>query len=86
MNGEKGIAGHPLFKEGDRVKFRFGSEVFVGSVAIVDAWGTFFQDEEPSYDILVPSFRGSDKPVLWKHCAESNIINQERNKRNERNE
>lgn len=39
------------YKKGDIVLFRYGQKIKNGTIVIVDAQGTFFQQEEPSYDI-----------------------------------
>ena len=61
----------PFYKKGDFVIFDFsnGAETtrLAGTIKIVDAEGTFDQDEEPSYDI-------SCNGVLYKHVRESSIV------------
>ena len=44
-------------------------EELEGIIQVVDAWGTFEQNEEPSYDILCEK-----KNCLYKHVLESEII------------
>lgn len=73
------MLGHPKYKKGDIVRFNTMSyddahhEIephpvkSIGEIYIVDAYGTFEQDDEVSYDILIPGV------VLVKHCAESTI-------------
>ena len=41
------------YKKGDIVLFRYGQKTKSGTIVIVDAHGTFCQQEEPSYDIEV---------------------------------
>ena len=59
---DKGIIGNPKFKINDTVGFyikpyKKDYEIFcIGKIEIVDAYGTFEQNEEPSYDILVEDF------------------------------
>lgn len=48
-----------------------------GEVYIVDAYGTFEQNEEPSYDIMVEDWRGTGEPMLVKHIRESGLIEYE---------
>lgn len=74
----KGVVGSPQYKKGDKVVFGFewrdGSEQeMTGAVYIVDAYGTFEQNEEPSYDIMVEDFRDSGEPCLVKHIRESSV-------------
>lgn len=69
------------YKVGDKVRFShptmvsWGGEVIReegvmdGTVEIVDAYGTFEQHEEPSYDIY-----NKENNVLFKHCRESTIV------------
>lgn len=56
----------PTYKEGDVVKFKCDDKEITGKVYIVDAYGTFEQHEEPSYDVLC-----EEKNVLYKHIRES---------------
>lgn len=72
----KPILGKPIFKEEDRVKFlcRLDKDPveLVGTVYIVDAWGTFEQREEPSYDVMVDDIGGGTS-CLFKHIEESSL-------------
>ena len=70
----KGVAGKPRFARDDKVVFTMGEEEIEGIVAIVDAWGTFEQNEEPSYDIFVERYRDTGEPCLLKHIGEQYII------------
>ena len=47
------VIGYPKFKKGDMVKFNWKDGKKVGKVCIVDVYGTFGQDKEASYDIMV---------------------------------
>lgn len=60
------IIGRPRYNYKDTVQFSCGDEQYTGTICVVDAWGTFEQNEEPSYDILV-----SD--CIYKHIRESQI-------------
>lgn len=60
------MIGKPLFRLNDLVEFIFGEKNLVGTIAVVDAYGTFFQSEEPSYDIFV-----QEENMLYKHVQES---------------
>lgn len=68
---KRGQLGKPFYKKGDFVIFDFTNGVetvrLSGTIRIVDAEGTFEQNEEPSYDI-------SCNGVLYKHVRESSII------------
>ena len=70
----KGVAGKPRFARDDKVVFTMGEEEIERIVAIVDAWGTFEQNEEPSYDIFVERYRDTGEPCLLKHIGEQYII------------
>ena len=84
IKGEKGILGKPKYKYGDTVcfetKFPGSEEVFLlkGTVDIVDAYGTFGQKEEPSYDVRAP-FPNEEgvlvegRSALYKHIRESRL-------------
>jgi len=61
------MIGKPKYKENDVVSFKIGNEVETGYVYIVDAYGTFEQNEEPSYDIMVEE---GAMPGLYKHIRE----------------
>ena len=65
---KKGTLGKPKFKRGDIVEFEARGEIKRGRVYIVDAFGTFEQMEEPSYDIMV-----EEENCLYKHFPESNV-------------
>ena len=73
----KGIIGKPVFKRDDVVGFYikpYGEDKKIfckGKVVIVDKYGTFEQNKEPSYDIMVENFNNSGEPCLVKHIVES---------------
>jgi hypothetical protein len=60
------MIGKPKFKLGDWVAFNLQGETIEGEIWVVDAYGTFFQTKEPSYDIFSPK-----KNMLYKHIEES---------------
>lgn len=60
------MIGKPKYRRGDSVCFEARGEMKTGTVHIVDAYGTFEQAEEPSYDIMV-----EEENCLYKHCRES---------------
>lgn len=61
------------YKKGDIVLFRYGQKIKNGTIVIVDAQGTFFQQEEPSYDIEVTNDL-LDQNGLYKHVDQHIII------------
>ena len=62
------MIGKPKFKLGNLVKFEWRGETIEGEIFVVDAYGTFFQTKEPSYDIYSPK-----KNMLYKHMEESRV-------------
>lgn len=71
-----------LYKVGDVVHFKYGpiydmngnvissaKEVRTGVIEIVDAHGTFEQNEEPSYDIFI-----KEDNTLYKHIRQSLVV------------
>lgn len=81
------MLGHPNYNYDDIVSFKlsvpvgqnekeasYEERIFTGSVEIIDAWGTFEQNEEPSYDILVENAFGDGTTFLFKHIRESEIL------------
>lgn len=61
----------PQYNKGEKVMFVFpGFEVLIpGIIEVVDANGTFFQKEQPYYDIISPEHGNA----LFKHVPEENI-------------
>lgn len=60
------MLGNPKFKKNDNVSFEFDGVIKQGYVYIVDAYGTFFQADEPSYNVMV-----ENEKYLYKHIPES---------------
>ena len=63
------MLGKPKYRRNDQVNFEWKGSMKTGKIWIVDSYGTFFQKEEPSYDIMVEG----DAPGLYKHVPESMI-------------
>lgn len=63
------MTGKPLYKSGQRVEFTCNGKIRQGEIEIVDAYGTFEQNEEPSYDIFA-----AEENLFCKHIRESDII------------
>ena len=59
------------YKKGDVVKFEFGEDedILEGEIRIIDKYGTFEQNEEPSYDIY-----RLENNTLYKHIRQSSVI------------
>ena len=66
------MIGKPKFKVSDWVSFDWRGEKIEGEIWVVDAYGTFFQTKEPSYDIFSPK-----KNMLYKHMEESCVTKKE---------
>ena len=75
---EKEMIGKPKYEFGDTVVFSVVHDDYklslMGVVYIVDAYGTFEQNEEPSYDVMVANGLSDGVPCLYKHIRESEII------------
>lgn len=62
------MRGKPKYKVGDRVRFEFNGELVEGTIWVVDAYGTWEDPSEPSYDVM------SDQDCLYKHIREDYIL------------
>ena len=60
------MLGKPKYKSGQKVSFLCGNRRIKGFVRIIDAYGTFGQSEEVSYDVFSES-----ENCLYKHLRES---------------
>ena len=80
------MIGHPNYNYDDIVSFKLSVPVaddengtvyekrqFTGTVEIIDAYGTFEQNKEVSYDILVENAFGDGITFLFKHIRESEL-------------
>ena len=66
------MLGHPKFKLQDRVKFTLEGKTYNGNIYIIDPYGTFENDSDVSYDIMVNNWGDTgDKECLFKHIEES---------------
>jgi hypothetical protein len=66
------MLGKPKYKIGDIVNFKVvdNQEIIKkGIVAIVDEYGTFFNNSDVSYDIL-----NKEENMLYKHFSESCVL------------
>ena len=63
------MKGNPKYQYGNLVKFELNGEIKEGTVYIIDKYGTFEDDSDVSYDILV----GNDN-CLYKHINEKYIL------------
>ena len=60
------MIGKPVYTYGENVVFYVGDLLKTGEIFIVDSYGTFEQNKEPSYDVFV-----LDDNCLYKHIRES---------------
>lgn len=60
------MLGKPKYSRNDTVTFELNGETKIGTIAIIDAYGTIEQNTEVSYDIFV-----EDENCLYKHIVES---------------
>ena len=65
------MLGKPKYQRNDVVSFEIDGKQRSGFVYIVDAYGTFFQTEEASYDVMVEEENGR---CLYKHIPESCVL------------
>lgn len=68
------MVGHPKYDYGDTVSFKIGTEVFTGTVEIIDSYGTFFDNSDVSYDVMC---NVSGQATLFKHINEKWLIDNE---------
>ena len=62
--------GKPKYHRGDKVFIRNRNNApTAGVVEIVDAYGTFEQKDEPSYDVFI-----EEENCLYKHIRESQVL------------
>ncbi len=65
------MLGNPKFDYGDKVKFEIDGKTKVGTIEIIDAYGTFFYNEDVSYDIMVKETdQFVEENILYKHIHE----------------
>ena len=59
-----------IYQIDDKVSFLLDGEKYIGIIAIVDAFGTFFDNSEPYYDIYIER---QEQKILVKHVPQSSI-------------
>ena len=72
------MIGHPKFNYDDLVEFDIVYEnrnyTLQGRINIIDRYGTFEQNNDVSYDIMVDrSLFHNNGPCLYKHIIESKV-------------
>jgi hypothetical protein len=65
------MKGKPKYKIGDKVQFILEEGTFYGEVYIVDAYGTWDNPNDVSYDIMVDNWGPNKEECLFKHITES---------------
>lgn len=70
------MIGKPVFNRNDKVSFELENNKYTGYVYIVDKWGTFEDDSDVSYDIMVNNWGDThDKECLFKHINQKYLLN-----------
>lgn len=72
------MLGNPKYMLGEEVAFNIMSSggadcVYIGSIAIVDRYGTFEDNSDVSYDILVKDTPDGNG-ILFKHVNEKSVL------------
>ena len=65
MTNRREMKGNPLYQEGDVVRFVIANRPLIGTIHIVDGWGTWEDASDASYDIYV-----EQEDTLYKHIPE----------------
>ena len=65
------MKGHPKFNYNDDVKFNLDGEIKKGIIYVIDKYGTFEDDSDVSYDVLVEN---ENERYLYKHINEKFLI------------
>ncbi len=68
------MLGKPKYNIGDKVSFKLEDKIYEGSVYIIDPYGTFGDDSDVSYDIMVNNWGPKKEECLFKHINERLII------------
>ena len=64
------MIGKPKYNYGDIVSFNINNIIYQGTIEIIDKYGTFFDDSDVYYDVLIIK---DNEPCLFKHIREDNI-------------
>ena len=80
------MIGKPKYQVGDKVTFKIFEDnkrslklnikTYNGTIYIVDQYGTFENDSDVSYDIMVSDFGPKHEECLFKHITESLVYPQ----------
>ena len=66
------MLGKPKYNYGDKVVVCFDGKEYVGTIEIIDKYGTFFDESDVCYDILLKDFNGHEECFV-KHINERNV-------------
>ena len=69
------MLGNPKYKIGDVVQFIINTDekdnvVCTGTICVVDKYGTFYQNTDVFYDVMVQNFNGAEDPMFVKHIEQ----------------
>jgi len=68
------MLGKPKYKLGDNVSFKIDNETYNGYIYIIDKYGTWDDNSDVSYDIIVNNWGEKKEECLFKHITEKLII------------
>lgn len=69
------MKGKPKFNYGDKVQFTLENEgTFTGTIYIIDAYGTWDDPSDVSYDIMVDEYGPKKEECLFKHITEKLVV------------
>ena len=66
------MIGFPKYNYGDKVIVTFDGDEYVGTIKIIDKHGTFFDESDVCYDVLLNNFGGHEQ-CLVKHINERSV-------------
>ena len=71
------MLGKPKYTYDDKVKFKIKRDnkeyELIGTIEIIDKYGTFEDNSDVSYDIMVDKCPWNNEPCLFKHFREDRI-------------
>lgn len=84
------MIGNPKFNYGDIVSSSIvdmtGDIIeFEGTISVIDRYGTFEQNEEVSYDVMVDNWCNSGEKMFVKHIIEPNLTLVKANEKSRKN-
>ena len=67
------MIGKPKYKLGDRVKFDVSGRRYHGNIYIIDAYGTFEDESDVSYDIMVHEWGPKKEDCLFDRGRNAHV-------------